>query len=99
MNLNIEEKRVIYRLLICVMNADSITKIEELTFLDEIFDKFELSIDEFDHMEDMDFDYLIKEFANFADEKKNYAVQLFKEMASCDGYIDPRELMMIETFK
>lgn len=99
MNLTIQEKRIIYQILILIMKADMITKVEETEFLDSVFNDFNLSIDEFDHMDDVDMDYLVKKFASFADVKKQYAHKLFIDMAKCDGYADPRELKIIELLK
>ena len=55
-----------------------------------------MSLDEFDHMEEVDFDELSLAFSNFSEEKKEYARQMFVEMSECDGYVDPREKSLIE---
>lgn len=77
------------------MKADLVTKDEEIEFLDKVFNDFGLSIDEFDHLENIDIDYLIKEYALLPSDTKTYARQLFIEMAQCDGFVDPRELSII----
>lgn len=99
MNLTINEKRIIFQILFLIMKADMITKVEETEFLDRVFNDFKLSIDEFDHMDDVDMDYLVKEFASIADTKKQYAHKLFIDMAKCDGYADLREMKIIEMLK
>lgn len=81
------------------MKADFVIKHEETEFLDKVFSDFQLSIDEFDHMDDIDMDYLVKEFANISNSKKQYARQLFIDMANCDGYVDPRESQLISLFE
>ena len=86
-------------MLILIMKADMILKPEESDFLDQVFENFELSIEEFDHMDDIDLDYLVKEFSKFEEEKKNYARQLCVQMAKCDGFVDPRELKIIELLR
>lgn len=98
MNLSINEKRTIFQILVLIMKADDVIKPEEMTFLDGIFKEFHLSIDEFDHMEEMEIDYLRKDFSFFSDETKDYAKQLFIEMSKCDGFVDPRETLLIENF-
>lgn len=82
-------------MLILIMKADLVTKDEEVEFLDRVFEEFELSIDEFDHMENIDADNLIKEYALLPCDTKIYARKLFFEMAQCDGFVDPRELSII----
>ena len=94
--LNKGEKRVIFYILSLIMKADNILNPAEVEFLDKIFKKFELDICEFDHMDNLSFDELYKEYALFPTETKTYAQKLFVEMAKCDGYVDPRELTIIQ---
>lgn len=98
MNLTLKEKRVIFQILVLIMKADLVTKQEEIDFLDNVFQEYGLSIDEFDHMDDIDYDYLKNEFSLLSDATKQYAKNVFMQMAKCDGYVDPREVKMIETF-
>ena len=70
MDLNLNEKRIIFQILVLVMKADLITRNEEIAFLDKVFNEFGLSIEEFDHMDNLDFDYLKKEFSLFSNEHK-----------------------------
>lgn len=93
--MTIKAKRIIFQILILIMKADLVTKDEEVEFLDKVFKEFELSIDEFDHMENIDADCLIKEFALLPYDTKISARKLFLEMAQCDGFVDPRELSII----
>ena len=96
LDFSIQEKRVIYNILAQIMKADTIINPAEVRFLDEVFYNFNLSLDEFDHMEEVDFDELSLAFSNFSEEKKEYAKQMFVEMSECDGYVDPREISLIE---
>lgn len=96
MDLSIKEKRIIFQTLILIMKADFVDRLEETNFLDEVFYDFGLTLEEFDHIDDIDFDYLKKEFAQFTDEQKEFAKQLFVKMAKCDGYVDPREVSLIK---
>lgn len=99
MNISIQAKRIIFQILILIMKADLITKQEELDYLDKVFKDFQLTIDEFDHMDDVDKDYLVKEFSLLDNEQKDYGKKLFLEMASCDGFVDPREMAIINELK
>jgi hypothetical protein len=95
--LNLAEKRVIFYILSLIMKADNIINPAEIEFLDNIFKEFELDVSEFDHMDDLSFDKLSKEYALFSSETQSYAKKLFQEMAECDGYVDPKELAIIQS--
>ena len=94
-NLNISEKRIIFRIMNLIMKADCVIHPAEVEFLDKVFNEFELDYDEFDHMEDIELDELTKEFSTLLDDKKEYAKRLFIEMSECDGYVDKRESDLI----
>lgn len=97
--LTISERRTIFQILVLIMKADSILNPAETEYLNKIFHKFELDVSEFDHLEIVDFDYLSNEFANFSTEKKTYAKKLFVEMSECDGFVDSREVKIINSLK
>lgn len=96
-NLNISEKRIIFRILNLIMKADHVINPAEVEYLDKIFDSFQMELSEFDHMEDVELEELITGFSFFSTETKEYAKKLFMEMAECDGYVDPREMELIQT--
>ena len=77
------------------MKADSILNPAEVEFLDKVFADFEMDINEFDHMEEITIEELSSDFSYFTVEKKEYAKKLFVEMSECDGYVDPREVEVI----
>ena len=79
------------------MKADFVINPAEVEYLDNIFNSFQLELSEFDHMEDVELGELINGFSFFSDETKEYAKKLFLEMAECDGYVDPREMELIQT--
>ena len=93
---SLSEKRTIYQILTLIMKADFILNSAEVSFLDRVFEEFNMSIDEFDHMEEVEIEELASAFSLFSKDKKEYAKRLFMEMAECDGYIDPRELAIIK---
>lgn len=97
--LSIAEKRVIFYILSFIMKADGILNPAEIDFLDNIFKEFELDVSEFDHMDDLSFDELSKEYALLSPETQSYSKKLFKEMAECDGYVDARELAIIQSLQ
>lgn len=89
--LTINEKRIIFHILILIMNADLHVHPAETAFIDKIFTQFGLDYSEFDHIENLDWDNIARDFGLLSDEARKYAESLFWEMAKCDGYIDPRE--------
>ncbi len=94
--LTLIEKRTIYHILILIMEADLVIMQEEVDFLDNVFNDFGLTREEFDHMENLDVDSLCRDFSVFDKEVKLYAKDLFMGMAKCDGYVDPREQAIID---
>ncbi len=93
---SLSEKRTVYQILSLIMKADFVLNPAEVSFLDRVFEEFNMSIDEFDHMEDVEFEELASAYSLFSKDKKEYANRLFMEMAKCDGYIDPREVAIIK---
>ena len=74
--LTIHERRIIFQILNLIMTADLIVKQDEIDYMDDIFRRFELSVDEFDHMDNIDLDYLKKNslpfLLNIKNMQKNY---------------------------
>lgn len=95
-NLSLSEKRIIYQILTLIMKADLILNPAEVMFLDKVFEDFNMNIEEFDHIEEVDFEEMAFAFSLFSNEKKEYAKRLFLEMAECDGFVDPREVAIIK---
>ncbi|MBO5579765.1 MAG: hypothetical protein J5952_05040 [Prevotella sp.] len=96
-SLNLSEKRIIFRILNLIMKADFVINPAEVEYLDKIFNSFQMELSEFDHMEDVELEELINGFSLFPAETKEYAKKLFMEMAECDGYVDPREIVIINS--
>ena len=96
MELSIDEKRIVFNILVQIMDADLIEDPAEMAYLDKVFHEFNLDLSEFDHMETLDMDYLGAEFSKFEPAKREYSKRLFREMAECDGYVDPREVAIID---
>ena len=92
---NINEKRTIIAILIAIMEADEIIDTHEMNFLDDVIMSFEMTESEMDIIEDIDLNMAISVFKNFDTFKKETAIKCFLDMAKCDGYIDPRELDII----
>lgn len=92
---NIERYALIF-ILMQVMEADSIIHEQEIAFLNRMFIKFKITEQEISIISNLDLqqcESIIREMESL---KKEEAISLFKEMASCDGYTDPRELKIID---
>ncbi len=96
MELSIDEKRIVFNILVQIMEADFVEDPAEIVYLDKVFHEFNLDISEFDHMENQDMDYLCVKFSKFQQDKKDYSKKLFYKMAECDGYLDPREKVIVD---
>ena len=92
---NLAEKRVIFQILTLIIKADYILNPAEVEYLDKVFTDFKLSINEFDHFEEVSIEELLSDFSRFSSEKKEYAKKLFVEMAESDGYVHPSEAAII----
>lgn len=92
---NIERYALIF-ILMQVMEADSVIHEQEIAFLNRIFIQFEITEQEISIISNLDLQQCESIIMEMESSKKKEAVALFKEMASCDGYIDPRELKIID---
>lgn len=93
---SLAEKWIIFQILTLIMKADLIEDPAEVEYLDKVFNDFGLSFNEFDHIEEVSFEELLREFSKFTAEKKKYAKKLFIDMAESDGYFHPKEAAIIE---
>ena len=98
-NLNIAEKRIIFAILIAIMEADGIIDPYETEFLDNIFASFGMKDTDLDSIDELDITETINEFRLFSTDKKDYAIDIFMDMAKCDGFVDPREMKIIDTLR
>jgi uncharacterized tellurite resistance protein B-like protein len=96
-NLSIREKKIIIAILIEIMDADGVVHPNETAYLDSVIKTFGLDLNDLDCIDEWDYTLVKHEFKSFADDKKQSAINMFLEMAKCDGYADPRELEIIES--
>ena len=93
---SLAEKWIIFQILTVIMKADLIEDSAEVEYLDRVFKDFGLSFNEFDHIEEVSFEELLREFSKFTAQEKQYAKKLFVGMAESDGYVHPQEKSLIE---
>ena len=79
-----------------IMEADTIIHPKEVEYMDSILADFSMSIADNDHLDNMDFQYCLTIIQKMSKEKREMARQLFYNMASIDGFVDPREKNLID---
>ena len=95
-NFTEKEQRIVIAILLAIMEADEIIDPQETIFLDNIIKQFNMSQDELDQISEYDLNLVFQEFKKFDNSKKLISKELFVGMAKCDGFVDPRELKIIE---
>lgn len=90
------EKSAIINILSLIMQADRVIHPKEIDYLDNILLEFGMDAQDLDHLGFNDF-MSNKDIINKMDKNKlEEAKRMFSEMASIDGYIDPRESEIIQ---
>ena len=79
------------------MEADGIIDPHEVEFLDGVLVDLHIYEQEMEIIQEYDFGQDIAIIKQLSNEKLNVAKVLFINMAKCDGYVDPRELQIINT--
>ena len=98
-NFSTKEKLTILAILTAIMEADEVIHPAESAMLGKVLSYFDLRDSITDILDDYDLNLAILEFKQFSAEKQQDAINLFREMASCDGFIDPRESEIINSLE
>jgi uncharacterized tellurite resistance protein B-like protein len=101
MNYNIftkAEKYAIINILTAIMEADCIIHPKEIEFMDSIFKSFCISAKDNEHMENLDVYGSINIINNMSKDKKEISKKILSDMASADGFLDPREMKIMNSF-
>jgi uncharacterized tellurite resistance protein B-like protein len=93
----ISERFAIINILSKIMEADHIIDPHEVAFMDKTLAEFEISESDIATINSYDFEQCRTIIQSLDVDKKQSAINLFLEMARCDGYTDPRELEIIES--
>jgi uncharacterized tellurite resistance protein B-like protein len=94
----LHERFAIINILSKIMEADHIIDPREVEFMNKIFLEFEISESDIATINSFEFEQCRSIIRSMAVDKKQNAINLFLEMAKCDGYVDPREIELIEKF-
>lgn len=98
-NFSTKEKLVILAILTAIMEADGMIHPAESSMLSRVLSSFDLRDSITDILDDYDLNLALAEFKQISAKKQKEAINLFRTMASCDGYIDARELEIIDSLE
>lgn len=93
---NIKEKIAVINLLSLIMEADKVVNPKEVEYMDEVMKALNITVSDLDKMENKDIESNKFVFEQMTPDKKMEAMAMFRHMAAVDGYIDPREMAIIE---
>ena len=93
-----EERRTILYVLSEVMLADGIVHPKEKEFFDEVYKSIGAIITDLSTMEHIDRQYAKGVFQQMDKEKQESLTKLLYDMAMADGYLDPREQVVLDFY-
>lgn len=91
------ERYAIVNILSMIMEADTVIHPKEIEYMDSVFVDFSITIDDNEHMYNMDMPMCLSIIKNMATEKQKVAKEMFSVMVAIDGYIDPREKKLLDS--
>ena len=92
---SITEKYAIINILSFIMEADTIIHPKEIAFMNKVMGEMEINVVDLDHMEIKDLTLEKQVILQMSKEKQQEVKKLFIRMAEIDGYVDPREIDII----
>ena len=90
-----QEKYAVINILIQIIEADTIIHEKEIEYMNQILSELSITLRDIEYIEELDTSHCINIVKNMAQDKKDYAVNMFRTMISIDNRIDPRELAVI----
>lgn len=93
--LTINEKFAIVSILSQIMKADGIIHPKEEEYMDKVYEDFGITVNDIEDMANMNDIQAINIIKELSEEKQQYARTLFEGMAASDGFVDPREMDII----
>jgi uncharacterized tellurite resistance protein B-like protein len=91
------EKYAIINILSAIMEADTVIHPKEVEYMNSVMESLQIVVSDLDHLEIQDFWLDRQIIRDMPNDKRTEAKKLFMEMAECDGYVDPREMELIQT--
>ena len=91
------ERYAIVNILSMIMEADTVIHPKEIEYMDSVFVDFSITVDDNEHMYNMDMQMCLSIIRNMTTEKQKVAKDMFSIMAAIDGFVDPREKKLLNS--
>lgn len=91
------EKYAIINILSAIMEADTVIHPKEVEYMNSIMESLQIVVSDLDHLEIRDFRLDRQIIRDMPSGKRAEAMNLFKKMAEIDGYVDSREIDVINS--
>jgi len=93
------EKYAIINILSAIMEADTILHPKEIEYMNSIMESLQIVVSDLDHLEMKDNNLDKQIIQSMPKEKRVEVISLFQQMAEIDGFVDPRELDIINSLR
>ena len=93
------EKYAIINILSAIMEADTILHPKEIEYMNTIMESLQIVVSDLDHLEMKDNNLDKQIIQSMPKEKRVEVISLFQQMAEIDGFVDPRELDIINSLR
>lgn len=91
------EKYAIINILSTIMEADTVIHPKEIEYMNSIMEKLQIVVSDLDHLEIKDFMLDKQIIREMTSNKRLEAMDIFRRMAEVDGYVDSREIDVINS--
>ena len=91
------EKYAIINILSAIMEADTVIHPKEVEYMNSIMESLQIVVSDLDHLEIRDFRLDRQIIRDMPNDKRTEAMGLFRKMAEVDGYVDSREIDVINS--
>lgn len=96
-NYTLTEKYAIINILSAIMEADTVIHPKEVEFMNSIMENLQIVVSDLDHLEIRDFRLDRQIIRDMSSDKRAEAMDLFRRMSEVDGYVDSREMDIINS--
>ena len=91
------EKYAIINILSAIMEADTVIHPKEVEYMNSVMESLHIVVSDLDHLEIRDFRLDRQIIRDMPNDKRTEAMGLFRKMAEVDGYVDSREIDVINS--
>lgn len=91
------EKYAIINILSAIMEADTVIHPKEVEYMNSVMESLQIFVSDLDHLEIRDFRLDRQIIRDMPNDKRTEAMGLFRKMAEVDGYVDSREIDVINS--